>query len=88
MYLFLGYAPRTLSHFKPHAIFAGNPGGARRSVLLLAAWLSFTVAVALNTSFWLVTMYYYVPVVVFASWLVVTTFLHHNDLEVRRAWRA
>ena len=30
---------------------------------------------------WIVTLYYTAPLLVFMSWLVVTTFLHHQDID-------
>ena len=86
LYLFLGYGfhPRSANHFNPF-----DPMFARHVVscmISIACWLAFVafVLVPYSTFFGLakVFVHYVVPLFVFASWLVITTFLHHNDEKV------
>ncbi|OQR83758.1 omega-3 fatty acid desaturase, endoplasmic reticulum [Achlya hypogyna] len=80
VYLKVGYAPRTMHHFDPW-----DPLLIRRASAVIASlgfWVAFAAGYAyLTYSLGVATMalYYFAPLFVFASFLVVTTFLHHND---------
>ncbi|EQC33059.1 hypothetical protein SDRG_09578 [Saprolegnia diclina VS20] len=80
VYLKVGYAPRTMSHFDPW-----DPLLLRRAsavIVSLGVWAAFFAAYAYLTyslGFAVMGLYYYAPLFVFASFLVITTFLHHND---------
>ncbi len=86
-YLVLGYNKlRPISHFNLfHPLFSKNVLGVALSLASFAAVSA--LLVWMGTVFgwlWLAT-YYGGPWFVFASWLVVTTFLHHCDI-VSSAW--
>jgi acyl-lipid omega-3 desaturase len=87
-YIFMGYFPRPMSHlnalspmFRKHHVVG--------SVISVSAWFSAVAFLfaATNrsflawTSFSTLAVYYLAPLFVFASWLVITTFLHHNDSD-------
>merc|ERR1712241_910707 len=84
-YLVLGYGyqPRSNSpnHFNPY-----DPMFTRHRIaciISIACWLTFftLVLVPYAATFGLakVAAHYFVPLFVFASWMVIITFLHHND---------
>ena len=79
-YLLRGYAPRTASHLNPlDPLFARHAAQCAASLLACAAWAAFALApyrAAFGTS--ALVVHYLAPIFVFASWLVVTTFLHHQ----------
>lgn len=86
-YLALGYNPRPVNHYNPwHSMFIGHVVGclfslaslATMSYLLYLFYLSFGSLALFN--------YYFVPLFIFASYCVIITFLHHN--EVNTAWYA
>ncbi|GAB9466054.1 hypothetical protein Gpo141_00003439 [Globisporangium polare] len=81
-YLVAGYPPRTMNHFNPwEAMYVRRVAaviislGALFAFAGLYAYLTFTLG--LKT----MALYYFGPLFVFATMLVVTTFLHHNDEE-------
>ncbi len=84
----LGYgrtAERNLKHFNPlDAHFSPRyTAQCAVSVLFIAAWVTGLVGpygVAFGT--WRLVAHYLIPVFVFGSWLVVTTFLHHVEEDV------
>jgi len=82
-YLLFGYSNRNGSHFNPWApLFKGY---FLEVFVSLIGWFgAFCCLVHLSTLFGLtkILMFYGVPWFVFSSWLVVTTFLHHNEPEV------
>merc|ERR1712027_24682 len=84
-YLILGYGyqPRSNSpnHFNPW-----DPMFARHTIacaVSIACWLTFftfaVVPYAATFGLAKVAAHYFVPLFVFASWMVIITFLHHND---------
>ncbi len=79
-YLLRGYAPRTASHLNPlDPLFARHAAQCAASLLTCAAWAAFALApyrAAFGTA--ALVVHYLAPIFVFASWLVVTTFLHHQ----------
>ncbi|ETW02227.1 hypothetical protein H310_05787 [Aphanomyces invadans] len=80
IYLKQGYVPRTMNHFNPW-----DPLLVRRTaavIVSLGFWLSGVAIVGyltLTLGIKTMALYYFAPLFVFASFLVVTTFLHHND---------
>ena len=86
LYLVAGYGdkPRSANHFNPL-----DPLFARRAAacaVSLACWAGFVslalVPYALSFGPARLALHYLLPVFAFASWLVVTTFLHHQDENV------
>eukprot|EP00918_Siedleckia_nematoides_P027645 GHVU01059576.1.p1 GENE.GHVU01059576.1~~GHVU01059576.1.p1 ORF type:complete len:364 (-),score=18.31 GHVU01059576.1:481-1572(-) len=83
-YLFVGYHPRTYSHFNPWAdIFAGHCLQCFVSLGCMAAWVYLLVCYACWYGVLALVLHYIFPLLVFASWLVIVTFLHHNDTGVK-----
>ncbi|RLO08426.1 hypothetical protein DYB28_007001 [Aphanomyces astaci] len=82
VYLKQGYVPRTMNHFNPW-----DPLLVRRAtavIVSLACWFTALAIIGyLTLTLGIKTMglYYFAPLFVFATFLVVTTFLHHNDEE-------
>lgn len=85
-YLVAGYGdkPRTANHFNPFdPLFARRAAACGASLACLAAFLSLVlVPYAVSYGFANLALHYILPVFAFASWLVVTTFLHHQDENV------
>ncbi|KAF0690207.1 Aste57867_18398 [Aphanomyces stellatus] len=83
VYLKVGYVPRTMNHFNPWDPLLVRRAGA--VIISLFCWLAAAATIAYLTvvSVGVVAMaiYYFAPLFVFATFLVVTTFLHHNDEE-------
>jgi len=79
-YLFLGYYPRPVSHFNVlHPMFKDNFFEVCYSFF---AWLVMAGLLGAYSYFYGAMQclcFYGVPWFVFASWLVITTFLHHNE---------
>ncbi|KAH3806635.1 uncharacterized protein LOC127834109 [Dreissena polymorpha] len=79
-YLWRGYHPRKVCHFNPlEAMFGRHVRGCTLSVLALAGWVSCLYYCACVYGTWALVKYYIVPEIVFASWLLVVTFLHHIE---------
>lgn len=79
-YIVVGYPPRSVPHLSTvPAIFQGR----RKHVLIsLACWTAMVCLLAVGVfkfGFAAVGVYYLLPLFGFATWLVVVTFLHHND---------
>nr|WDS84440.1 omega-3 fatty acid desaturase-1 [Apocyclops royi] len=85
MYLFVGYSPRNVNHMNPFdKIFVRHAFRCLISIILTSAWLGlilgfYTAKMNGITDF---MFHYGIPIFVFATWLVVTTFLHHQDENV------
>jgi len=82
-YLLLGYNPRPVHHFNPwHSMFVGHVIGCVCSLGALAV-MSYLLyqfyAVFGLTS---LIIYYVVPDFIFASYCVIITFLHHNEMNL------
>ena len=79
-----GYEPRSANHFNPwDPMFARHAGSCAVSVACWAAFVAFALVPYLS-AFGLANLmaHYAAPLFVFGSWLVITTFLHHNDENV------
>jgi len=77
-YLVKGYPPRGVSHFNVNEpMFENDKDKVLTSMISLSIWLPLTLYFSDSLVSFLV--YYLIPVFVFGSWLVVTTFLHHQD---------
>jgi len=80
LYLFAGYQPRPVSHLNAYEpIFKGHEIEALYSIVTF--FIMGIVLIFLGANYGLVSLvlYYGIPWFVFSSWLVVTTFLHHNE---------
>lgn len=81
-YLVKGYSPRLSNHMNPwDPLFARNACACLISLATAATWLCMVLAAYayMGWTWTQLTVHYFMPVFVFASWLVVTTFLHHQD---------
>ena len=82
LYLLFGYTPnnRFLYHFWPyHSVFyshkkeiLGSHFFYALSLMALSIWIQ-------KAGFFYVLMMYGIPLTIFAFWIVLTTFLHHNE---------
>lgn len=79
-YLCFGHSPRNVYHFTPFdPLFIKSRGRVAASVLTYAG-MCFGIYSAGESLGWMtVAEYYVMPLIVFATWLVITTFLHHNE---------
>jgi len=83
VYLWNGYFPRQVNHFDPReSMFKKHVVGCTLSVLSLVAWASSLCVFVYWWGLLNVIHYYVIPDIVFATWLVIITFLHHNEEEV------
>jgi len=82
-YLLLGYNPRPVHHFNPwHSMFVGHVVGcvcslAALGVMSYLLYLFYSVFGLAS-----VVIYYVVPDFIFASYCVIITFLHHNEMNL------
>ena len=83
LYLFTGYAPRKICHFNlGEEMFQNHVFGCTASLASLAFMLCCMFKYACSFGILALIVHYVIPVLVFASWLVVVTFLHHNEVEI------
>lgn len=82
-YLICGHWPRPVNHFSTEEpLFRRHRVGMLFSLATWGAMASFLAYYAITVSGVDVFSYYVMPLFVFGSWLVITTFLHHNDHDV------
>ena len=83
VYLVKGYNPRSFSHFNPHSeMFLNHVSGCYISLLSICIWiyvLSYYASIFGTIS---LVKYYIIPELIFGTWLLVVTFLHHTDVNV------
>ena len=83
-YLVFGYAPRKACHINPmDPLFIRHAVQCAISLATVACWSLFGLypyARAFGGA--ALASHYLMPIFVFASWLVITTFLHHQDENV------
>jgi omega-3 fatty acid desaturase (delta-15 desaturase) len=83
LYLFAGYSPRYVHHFNAwDPIFKGHELEALYSIVALFFMTCGLAVYGYYMGVVSLILYYGIPWFVFASWLVVTTFLHHNEPDV------
>lgn len=83
IYLIKGYSPRSFSHFNPYSdLFVKHVSACFMSVLLLIGWMWFLSYYASIFGAMNLIKYYVIPELIFATWLLVVTFLHHTDVNV------
>lgn len=81
IYLWRGYAPRAAYHLNPtDPLFVEHSVKCSISLLCCFVWLT-CVLLPYATAFGTLVLlrHYLIPLFVFATWLVITTFLHHQD---------
>ncbi|CAG8634561.1 5344_t:CDS:1 [Acaulospora colombiana] len=91
IYLVSGYGTRATSHINPFSpLFSKDRVGAITSLACVLAALTCLFYASSVYGIWSVVRYYFLPWFVFASWLVVTTFLHHHGVEenIKLPWFA
>lgn len=80
VYLFRGYYPRNHCHFNPiHSMYVNHVTGCTLSIAALIGWLGCLGYYACSAGIVAVVKYYVIPEIVFASWLLIVTFLHHIE---------
>jgi len=82
-YLLLGYNPRPVNHFNPwHSMFAGHMLGCVCSLgaLVVMSYLLYQFYIVCGLTSLII--YYVVPDFIFASYCVIITFLHHNEMNL------
>jgi len=80
IYLVYGYPPRQVSHFNlKDPLFKDNFLEVLSS--LIGWWTMASILIYLGFTYGAMEVFYFylIPSFVFASWLVITTFLHHNE---------
>ena len=83
VYLVLGYSPRTICHFNPYTdMFLKHVTACYISILLDAGWAYCLYYYASVFGVMSLINYYFIPLTVFATYMVVITFLHHTDVNV------
>ncbi|KAL3846825.1 hypothetical protein ACJMK2_017779 [Sinanodonta woodiana] len=82
-YLVRGYGPRAICHFKlSEAIFSDHVRKCALSLVAMFGWGCCLLYYTKMFGFWSLSYYYLVPEVIFASWIVILTFLHHHEENV------
>lgn len=82
-YLLVGYGPRPINHFNPwHPTLRRHSLHCLLSITLVLLWAGALWQYALGAGFWKLFVHYLVPDMVFASYTVIITFLHHTEEEV------
>jgi len=80
IYLMFGYAPRNNSHFNPWGpLYKPHLWASISSLVSWIAVASILVACGYHYGWIKLIGYYVIPWLIFSTWLVVTTFLHHNE---------
>jgi omega-3 fatty acid desaturase (delta-15 desaturase) len=81
-YLLEGFPPRKVNHYNPwDPLFARRVAAVAASLAALGLCAAAYVALTLRLGLATMGLYYWAPLFVFGSLLVITTFLHHNDDE-------
>lgn len=84
-YLTIGYTPRNVCHFNPfESMFISHAIGCMVSIACVATWGYALMLYWVYYGTLALLLHYAVPLFVFATWLVVVTFLHHMEAGV--AW--
>ena len=82
-YLAVGYRPRTVRHFNPiHPMFQNHLLGCFISLVVDAIMLYILYQYTMANGFLALFNYYLVPLFIFASYAVIITFLHHNEMNI------
>ena len=82
-YLVTGYSPRAICHFNPHTnMFLKHITGCYLSIISYAVWAYCLFYYASIFGVISLVNYYFIPLLIFATYLVMITFLHHTDVDV------
>ncbi|KAK3605334.1 hypothetical protein CHS0354_033823 [Potamilus streckersoni] len=82
-YLVKGYRPRAICHFKLNeAMFSDHVTKCALSLVAMFGWGCCLLYYINMFGFLSLAYYYLVPEAIFASWVVILTFLHHNEENV------
>lgn len=83
-YLIFGYKPRSHCHFNPKtSLYIEQFLSTAISLGAYAVWLAVLGGLTFRYGIIAMTAIYFAPILVFATWLVAVTFLHHNDTGVK-----
>lgn len=83
VYLVTGYSPRAICHYNPYTeMFLKHVTGCYLSIISEIVWAYALFNFASVYGFMSFINYYFIPLVIFATYLVVITFLHHTDVNV------
>jgi omega-3 fatty acid desaturase (delta-15 desaturase) len=81
-YIVRGHFPRNVWHLNPNDplfIKYQSQGRVAWSVVSLGTMALIFYRLAQSLGWWTLTYYYFAPLWVFGTWLVITTFLHHQE---------
>jgi len=80
VYLVVGHGPRNVYHLNVwEPLFASRKARVAMSLGSLVLALFVMMKVVAVYGLWSLVLYHTMPVIVFGSWLVMVTFLHHHD---------
>uniref|UniRef100_A0AB38ZLR4 Omegax a desaturase n=1 Tax=Sinonovacula constricta TaxID=98310 RepID=A0AB38ZLR4_SINCO len=80
IYLIRGYSPRNICHLNPFEhMFSRHVTGCVLSLSALIGWMTCLYHFACSAGIMGLVKYYVIPEAVFASWLLIVTFLHHIE---------
>lgn len=80
VYLWRGYHPRNICHFNPlESMFSNHVTGCTLSIASMIGWTGCLYYYACSMGFLGLLNYYLIPEIIFASWLLIVTFLHHIE---------
>ena len=83
VYLFKGYCPRHVCHFNPFdKFFAGHFFETLISIALYFSWCGCLAYYASLYGIFALLNHHIIPVLVFGAYIVIITFLHHNEPEI------
>lgn len=79
-YLIKGYCPRHVNHFNPFdKLFTGHLFGILCSLISYATWIACLIYYGFTYGFLTLLNHHIIPTLVFGSYIVIITFLHHNE---------
>ena len=83
MYLLKGYGPRPVHHFNPlHPMLRNHILQCMLSIALVVGWAAVLWQYMLTAGFLKLLIHYIIPDIIFGSYTVIITFLHHTDEDV------
>jgi acyl-lipid omega-3 desaturase len=83
VYLIKGYCPRHVNHFNPFdKFFNGHFLSTTISLSLYFSWCLCLFYYAVSNGFLALLHHHIMPVLVFGAYMVIITFLHHNEPEI------
>jgi omega-3 fatty acid desaturase (delta-15 desaturase) len=94
LYLAMGYSarenrpqPEIKSHYSlNNPLFAQHQTGVAWSLWCWRVWMLLLGYGVYRFGWVNMTLYYFVPIFVYATWLTVVTFLHHHEPEAHLPW--